>query len=233
MKLRTYKVLRGYYDEVKEKELHMPEGVSFLRKEGQCGDCVHTGHDHYISILPKTDYNQNDIDMIMKADKDHLVGYHEFGDYHIMMIRDIKFIDEFTEITSTEVMELYKFNEYYIVWKKVDYWDDEVIEDIRSGKITIKEAASQMTKGKIYKVGKILHFGGPFDITLFNVHTGNYFDDRPLYGMDVVRGVELKNIISDYNIFARNNDELFVTKDPSYFEQLKNEVLYQIDNYTE
>jgi hypothetical protein len=64
------------------------------------------------------------------------------------------------------------------------------------------------------------------------VHTGNYFDDRPTYGIDIVNNIDFKNISSDY-IDRIAKDKIIVTKDPSYFEQLKNEVLSQIDNYIE
>jgi hypothetical protein len=232
MKLRTYKVLRGYYNEIKEKELHIPEGAKFLYKDGICGDCVHTGHNHYIVILRKEDYTSEDIDTIVKADTSSLIAYDEFDDLYILTIRDIKFLEEYPVITTEEAMTEFSLGKYYVVWKKKDYIDEDTICDIRSGKITFKEGVSLLKQGKIYKCGKILKFAGPYSITMAIVHTGNYFNDRPMYGIDIVTGVEFKNISSDF-IDTIANDTIIVTKDPSYFEQLKNEVLYQIDNYTE
>ena len=83
---------------------------------------------------------------------------------------------------------------------------------------------------KIYKCGKVLNFAGPYSITLAIVYTGNYFNDRPMYGIDVVTDVEFKTISSDY-ISTISNDRIIITKDHSYFEQMINEVLYKIDNY--
>ena len=232
MKLRTYKVLRGYYDEVKEKELHVPENGLFLCKDGSCGNVVHTGHNHYVMILPKEYYTNDDIDTIMDADTNSLIGYDEFGDFHILAFDDIKFIDEYPEITATQAMIVFGLDKYYIVWKKRDFWKNEVIEDIISGKISINERASQMTKGEVYRVGKVLDFAGPYDITLFNVYTGNYFDDQPTYGMTVSQRVELRNIApSSYNVFSSREDEIYVTKDPTLFNELKEKVLHQIDFY--
>lgn len=232
MKLRTYKVLRGYYDEVKEKELHIPEGAKFLYTDGICGDCVHTGHNHYIVILRKKDFTSKDIKAIIKADTSSLIGYDEFDDLYILTIRDIKFLEEYPVITPEEAMTEFNLGKYYVLWKKKDYLDDDTLSDISSGKITFKEGISLAKQGKIYKCGKILNFAGPYSITMAIVHTGNYFDDRPTYGIDIVKNIEFTNISSDY-IDRIAKDKIIVTKDPSYFEQLKNEVLCQIDTYIE
>lgn len=232
MKLRTYKVLRGYYDEVKEKELHVPENGLFLCKDGSCGHCVHTGHNHYIMILPKEYYTNDDIDTIMDADTNALIGHDEFGDFHILTFDDIKFIDEYPEITATQAMTVFGLDKYYVVWKKRDFWNDEVLEDILSGKISINERAAQMTKGEVYRVGKVLDFAGPYDITLFNVYIGNYFDDQPTYGMTVSQKMEINNIApSSYNLTSSGKDKIYVTKDPTLFNELKEKVLHQIDYY--
>ena len=232
MKLRTYKVLRGYYDEVKEKELHVPENGLFLCKDGSCGNVVHTGHNHYIMILPKEYYTNDDIDTIMDADTNALIGYDEFGDFHILTFNDIKFIDEYPEITATQAMIVFGLDKYYIIWKKRDFWENKIIDSLRDGKITLEEASTKFTKGEVYRVGKVLDFAGPYDITLFNVYTGNYFDDQPTYGMGVSKSVELRNIApSSYNLAGSHHDEIYITKDPTLFNELKEKVLHQIDYY--
>lgn len=234
MKLKTYKVLRGYYNEIKEKELSLPEDAVLIYTDGICGDCCHTGHNHYAVILPKAKYPDNVIDEIREADKHHLIGYDEFFDLHILTIRDIKFVDEYPSMTAQEAMLEYKMNEYYVIWKKKDYWSDETIDDLRSGKLTLDDAKNKIEIGKSYRAAKILGFGGPFSITMFIVYTGNYFDDRPTHGMDLMKGCELKNICpSSYNFIGNGKDNVIVTKDCTLFEQLKSEVLYQIDNYND
>lgn len=215
LKLKTYKVLRGYYNEIKEKELHIPEDAKFLYTDGICGDCLHTGHNHYMVILRKADYTSEDINTIINADTSSLIGYEEFDDLHIFTIRDIKFLEEYPEITPKQAMLEFGLNKYYIVWKKNDYFDDNI---------------STIRSGKIYKCGKVLNFAGPYSITLAIVYTGNYFNDLPMYGINVVNDVDFKTISSDY-ISTISNDRIIVTKDHSYFEQMINEVIYKIDNY--
>lgn len=230
LKLKTYKVLQGYYNEIKEKELHMPDDAKFLYSDGVCGDCLHTGHNHYMVILRKSDYTSEDINAIINADTASLIGYDEFDDLHIFTFRDIKFLEDYPEITSKQAMLEFGLNKYYIVWKKNDYFDDDIIANIRSGKISLKEGVSLLKSGKIYKCAKVLNFAGPFSITLAIVYTSNYFNDRPMYGIDVVTDIEFKTISSDYASIL-SDDNIIVTKDNSYFEQMINEVIYKIYNY--
>lgn len=232
LKLKTYKVLRGYFNEVKEKELHIPEDAKFLYTDGVCGDCLHTGHNHYMVILRKSDYTSEDINTIINADTSSLIGYDEFDDLHILTIRDIKFLEDYPEITPKQAMLEFGLDKYYIVWKKNDYFDDDTISNIRSGKISLKEGVSLLKYGKIYKCAKVLNFAGPFSITLGIVYTGNYFNDQPMYGIDVVTDIEFKTISSDYTSIV-SDDKIIVTKDNSYFVQMINEVIYKINNYSD
>lgn len=230
MELITFECSRGHYSGYEDITLSVPKGEKFIYRDGSVGDGVHTGYNHYMMVLRKSQYNKTDIDTI--NDNNKWTSIFDWNEFYIIAIRDIKFkIEPPVYESYKEVMDEYKFNEYYIVRKKEDYWEKETIDQIIDGKLEIQEAMTKFVEGPIYQVGKILRVEGPFDFTTFEVHVGNYFNDTPMYGMDIISNLSIWDLNPEKRAYSSRKEDIILTKDPTYFEQLKNEILSKTDNY--
>ena len=55
MKLKTYKTLYGYYNGPSENNINLPENIKLVYDDGEIGDGLTNGHNHYIGFIKYTD----------------------------------------------------------------------------------------------------------------------------------------------------------------------------------
>lgn len=228
MELVKYKIIKGWYNTITEEEISAPKDEKFLYRKGDIGDTCHTTHNHYMMILPENQYSKEDIDLIVR--EDNFLRYEKFCDLHILIWTDIRFISDYPVFDDyKEAMDKYNLNDYYIVHRKKDRFEDNIYDKIRSGDFTIEDIECMIIPGKVYRVGRVLKLEGPFALSTFDVTNGNYFDDRPTYMMQILEGMRLSDRCPQD--FSYGEEIITVTKDPTEFNRIKNEVLSQIDNF--
>lgn len=228
MKMKTYKILQGGYNKIYETEIHLPEDLKFIYRDGDCGNVCHIGHNHYLGMMK---YDKEIRKEIVNLNCFGVTTY-EFGDeLMIILLCDIKPIDELPLYNSyKEFMDEFELDKYYIIQSKKDTFDEEKFKELYNRKPTILDWVNVDTgdfliKGKQFEISKIISVEGPYAVTVFSIMNGNYFDDRPTYSMMLHGGIELTHIINDLT----NNSVVTVKKhQEDLFEEMKNNVLKQI-----
>jgi hypothetical protein len=235
VQFKTYKVIKGFYNEKKEIEIVLPEGLKMTYKDGAVGPggCFE-GHNHYIGFIRNSDYPDDIRDQIY--DKNHWVHTEPFDDLTIVYIDDIKPIDELPVYTSEEMMEEFGLRDYFVVceklpkyenleWKKL--WDDAEGDVNKLAQVILDTQLNRkvVIPGKVYEIYKIQDIQGPYDCKAFNIMVGNYFDDRPTY---VIQDSSLEIVNHCEDLFSSKHTKYIKKNAHELFEQLKNEVLSQI-----
>lgn len=223
METVTYKIIQGYYKEVVEEELILPVGIKLLYEEGVIGDSCHKGHNHFMGIIRKNDYNDEELDDFID-DNTNILPYNFSSDYLLIILRDIKFIDEPPLYkNSEEFMSEFNVRDYYISNKTKDELDSKFYDEIKPG--MEYNIYDYIKPGKVYNVVKILNIKGPNSVSTFTVSNGNSYG-REMYGMIREDNVDIVRLIENFN----NNTRITINKEGKEdFERIKNEVLLQIE----
>ena len=226
--MKTYKILQGGYKQIYETEIHLPEDLKLIYRDGDCGNACHIGHNHYLGMMK---YDEEIRKEIVKLNGIGIYTY-KFGDeLMIILLHDIKPIDELPLYDSyKEFMDEFELDKYYIIQSKKDTLDEEKFKELYNRKPTLFDWVSVdmnscLLKGKTFEISKIISVEGPYAVTVFSIMNGNYFDDRPTYSMMLHGGIELSHIIDDLT----HNSVVTVKKhQEDLFEEMKNNVLKQI-----
>lgn len=207
-KMKTYKVLKGYYKDVKEEEITIPKNMKLLYNDGCIGYGLHNGHNHYLGCMK-----------LSELPKD-IEGYCEFCDLAFFVFADIKFIDETPEFyTPEEFMNEFDLNNYYIELRTKSYFKNAVtFEYLESQEKFEKFIDDNYVEGITYEICKITNIEGPYSVTLFSVSNGNKFN-----------GDEYFNITEDTGVYIQyicDSEDLLIYKDDDYmFKKMLNNVL--------
>ena len=116
MEYKTYKVKQGQYHEIVDSTITIPDGLKLITEEDQLGGWLHEGNKHYFGII-KGDLTQME---------DNLKGLHvypeQFGEYVLISILNIKFIEPYPYMVSEEEFNReFDLSSYYIA-----RYDDEL-----------------------------------------------------------------------------------------------------------
>lgn len=118
MKTKKYKVLKGYYNEVKETEIEIPENA-ILISDSYIYDTLHVGHYNYLGAVWYKDWDGD----FSSAIND--VMYH-IADIMFLVFRDVKPIDEIPTVSIDEFNAHFKTNELFTtVYRKKEPWADD------------------------------------------------------------------------------------------------------------
>lgn len=226
--MKTYKILQGGYNQIYETEIHLPEDLKLIYRDGDCGNVCHIGHNHYLGMMK---YDEEIRKEIVKLNGIGIYTY-KFGDeLMIISLHDIKPIDELPLYDSyKEFMDEFELDKYYIIQSKKDMLDEEKFKELYNRQPSLLDWSEVdmnncLIKGKIFQISKIIAIRGPYSVKMFSIANGNYFDDRPTYSMMLHDGIDITHIIQDLT----NNNIVTVKKhQKELFEEMKNNVLKQI-----
>ena len=86
MDFKTYKVKQGQYGGIIDSSITIPDNLKLITSDDS-GHFIHVGNNHYLGII------KGDVDEIYS----HLEGVHvrtkQLGEYVVITINDISFID--------------------------------------------------------------------------------------------------------------------------------------------
>lgn len=220
---KTYRLKKRFYNSTDEIEVTIPENVKFVYDDGAVGIALYTGHNHYLGFIRKSDYDYDIIDYLYKINISY-IDFYEFGDELVaIIINNILPIDNLPTYTYQEMTKEFELDKYYVYYKFFNDFDDthgDFFDVIKNPDINVNEL---IIPGKYFKALKIKTVKGPYSVTVFEIYSD--VKDNAFY-MDLRRFVYIDTIASD----SSTKFKIMVTKDPSIFEELKNEVLSQIDN---
>ena len=115
MEYKTYKVKQGQYHEIIDSTITIPDGLKLITEEDQLGGWLHEGHKHYFGAI------KGDLTQI----EDNLKGLHvypeQFGEYVLISILNIKFIEPYPYLVSEEEFN----NEFDLSSYYITRYDDE------------------------------------------------------------------------------------------------------------
>lgn len=241
MKLNEYRVIKGYYKEKKEKSIFLPEGIHLVYKDGSIGSYgCHTGHNHYLGFIRKSDYNFDICDLIHK--NNDIVDTGAFGDELIYItIMDIYPIDNLPIYSSDELMKEFELDRYYHIIEtrgklnedKYNTLLDKVLGTdrdtvIKNSKSIIDNIKDCFEEDVFCEISKIINIEGPYDITLFNIMNRSIFgDNRPVYSIQVMSNQEIRKMDPEYHNMFKDS-YYYIKKDAiELFNEAKENVLKQ------
>lgn len=110
MEYKTYKVKQGQYGGIIDSTITIPDGLKLITENDQHGNWIHEGHKHYFGAI------KGDFDQIV----DNIEGLHvypeKFGEYVLISILDIEFIEPYPYMISEEEFnEEFDLSSYYII----------------------------------------------------------------------------------------------------------------------
>ena len=246
MELKEYRVIKGYYKEKKETSIFLPEGIHLVYKDGSIGSSgCHTGHNHYLGFIRKSDYDFDIRDLINKNNS--IVDTGVFGDELIYItIMDICPIDELPIYSSDELMKEFELDRYYhitetksklnedkyntLLDKVIGPDRDAVIENSISIMDNIKDCFDE---GVFCEIAKIINVEGPYDITLFNIMNRSIFgDNRPVYSIQLLSKQDIIKMDPEYHNMFKDS-YCYIKKDAiELFNEAKENVLKQSEYET-
>ena len=219
---KTYRLKKRFYNSTDEIKVTIPENVKFVYDDGAVGVTLYTGHNHYLGFIRKSDYDYDILDYLDEINT--FIDFYEFGDELIARVIDtILPIDDLPIYTYQEMTKEFELDKYYVYYRFFNDFDEkygDFLEVIKNPDIDINEL---IIPGKYFKAIKIKTIEGPYSVTTFEIYS-DVKDNT--FCMDLKRFVYIDALTND----ASTKFKIIVTKDPSIFEELKNEVLSQIDN---
>lgn len=201
--MKTYKVLKGYYKDVKEEEIAIPKNMKLLFNDGCIGYGLHNGHNHYLGCMK-----------LSELPKD-IEGYCEFCDLAFFVFDNIKFIDETPEFyTPEEFMHEFELNKYYIELRTKSYFKntDFALECTESDEEFKKYVNDNYVEGSTYEICKITNIEGPYSVTLFSVSNGNKFNGDEFFSITEDIGVYIQYICDLENLLIYKDDDYMFKK---------------------
>ena len=216
--MKTYKVLRGYYRDVCEETLVLPEDLKLLYLDGDIGSGLTEGHNHYLGCIRKSS-NDTDPEIAIEEVNEGSLSFYDLGDLLLIVIDNIKFISD-----SPEFYTLEEFNSEF----EIDNYFIEVSEmgNFRKDKDgNIQTSEEFWVKGKTCHISKINKILGPCSVEISTVI--NYSD---LYKTEIY-DISLSTVSLDQLLFSGFNERTVKTiykGDDSKYREMIEKVLNKI-----
>lgn len=200
--MKTYKVLKGYYKEIKEETITIPKNMKLLYRDGCLGsNGLHNGHNHYLGCMKKSELPKE------------ITIYYKFDDLVFIIFDDIKFIDESPEFyTPEEFMNEFKLNEYYIEFQTEGYFKDVNldIDSFKTNEELFIYLKDHYVEAKTYEICKITNIEGPYSVTVFSATNSIKYNSKELFNICEDRGIHIDNIcMVEDKIIYKNKDSMF------------------------
>jgi hypothetical protein len=221
--MKTYKVLKGYYNSKIEIKIKLPEKIKLIYKEGEIGTSCYIGHNHYIGFIKKSDC---DSDIITKLkDNSSEIEIYDFLDLIIIVIKNISPIDTLPVYSSEEIMKEFKLDEYYVLYSYPDSPSipfEDFLKKAEELKYDKEELNHYINSGKCYCVYKIKSIEGPYNINVFRILIE---EELNIYSMELCTNIIYYDIFIDF----LNKKHITYTKNPKIFNSMCTKVLNKIN----
>ena len=215
--MKTYKVLRGYYRDVCEETLVLPEDLKLLYLDGDIGSGLTEGHNHYLGCIRKSD-NDTDLEITIEEINEGSLSFYDLGDLLLIVIDNIRFISD-----SPEFYTLEEFNSEF----EIDNYFIEVSEmgNFRKDKDGNIQTSGEWIEGKTCHISKINKILGPCSVEVSTII--NYSD---LYKTEIY-DISLSTVSLDQLLFSGFNERTVKTiykGDDSKYREMIEKVLNKI-----
>ena len=213
--MKTYKVLRGYYKEVCEETLILPEDLKLLYLDGDIGSGLTEGHNHYLGCIRRSD---NDTDLETTIEEIY-EGY-DLGDLLLFVIDNIRFISDSPEFyTPEEFNSEFEIDKYFIEVAEMGNFGKD-----KDGNIQISE--EYWVDGKTCYISKINKILGPCSVEISTVINYSDLFKTEIYDISLST-VSLNKLL--FNGFNERTIKTVYKGDDSKYREMIEKVLNKID----
>lgn len=174
MEFKTYKIKKGGWDKIYETTITIPTDIKLITNPKEVGRVLNPGVQHYLGAI------KGDIDEIASNCK--RVDYQKLGEYVLIGLENIKFIEDEPEIMTPEDFNAdFDFGRYYFI-----YWDN------KSAHLT-----------KIVKINQVRSL---YDSEITSIHNYSFTGSLPLnavitddknYILDLFHQINQTMVVSD------------------------------------
>ncbi len=210
--MKTYKILKGYYDGLCEEDLVLPKDLKLLYLDGDVGSCLTYGCNHYLGCIRKPE-DGFDIELEIENQNNFGLEFYNLGELLLIVIDNIKFVSESPKFYTPEEFNIeFEIDKYFIETREFDYFRAD-----ESGNTLFSEE-EDWVEGKTCNISKIVKILGPYNIEVSTVVNYSDLYKTNLYSMSV-RTVSLNDLLFEF----RENTKLIVYKgdDSKYKEMIK------------
>ena len=215
--MKSYKILKGWYNEVTEETLIIPKDMKLLYRNGSIGNFCHTGHNHYLGCLKNPSDEVSDSIM-----NNRCACHYYFGNLQFFIFSNIKFVDETPKFyTSEEFLNEFELDKYCIEFQTEGYYktNKELITSYKGHPIINLDFANWVD-GKTTQIYKITKIEGPYDVRVFRVQNHSEITDTEYYSIEEITRIDLSRFCESYK-----NSPLIYKNDDSKFENMIKNVL--------
>jgi hypothetical protein len=196
MKTKTYKIKKYWYDKVTEDTITIPENMDIIVKNGDIGDGLFDGAEHYCGVMLNDNYT--DYEELFSDFKYGCVYY--LSDIVFVEFNNIIEIDKLPIISNEEFKTKYKIDSYYIVIKNkpnIDI-DKAFIKDENGCTIINNDYLKELSNQDVepFKIIKINDIFGPYSVNVLEL----IMDNNSSFYL-------LTNKISLFNLLYNDDDK--------------------------
>lgn len=226
MKLKTYKTLYGYYNGPCENNINLPENIKLVYDDGEIGDGLTNGHNHYIGFIKYTDdITEEELDELNTFGQEAI----KFGDLLMITISNTKFIDEPPIYTYQEMMKEFELDRYFIAFKTHSTFPEDFI---KNGDFSKESIEKNVIPGKWVEIHKIVSIKGPYSVDLFSINNWDDLFSSETYSISFNRHENINRYVNSLHETMFDKFDSFIMKDEwDLFNEMKDNVLNKV-NYT-
>ena len=220
MKINTYKALYGYYGGPNENDIKLPENMKLVFNDGEIGNKLTFGHNHYIGFIKyPDDITEEELDELNTFGQDAI----KFGDLLMITISNTKFIDEPPIYTYQEMMKEFELDRYFIAFRTKNMFPEDFI---KNGDFSKEAIEKNIIPGKWIEIHKIVNIKGPYSVDLFSVVNWNEMLENESYSISLNKHQDINRYVNSMEETMFDKFDSFIIKDEwDLFNEMKDNVL--------
>lgn len=197
-----------FYKDEGSYEIEIPDDTVFIYVDGDVGDCLYDGYNHYLGAT-KSDFS---------IDNYGVTTYDQFPGLTFIVFNNVIFESEIPIISSKEFYERFDIGNYYI-FKSTK----EEYKPILDGS---KLKDFETIPSKPISIGKILSIESPYRVKTFTIFIDSIFGGN-LFSINCEGFVELETLTDDFHLnvkIKKNCEQEFI----NYINKVLSLVNYKV-----
>lgn len=197
-----------FYKDESSYEIEIPDDTVFIYVDGDVGDCLYDGYNHYLGAT-KSDFS---------IDSYGITIYDQFLGLTFIVFNNVIFESEIPIISSKEFYERFDIGNYYIFKStKREYkpiLDGSKLKDFET------------IPSKPLSITKILSIESPYRVKTFTIFIDSIFG-RNLFSINYEEFAELENLTDDFHLnvkIKKNSEQEFI----NYINKVLSLVNYKV-----